>query len=406
MAAADVLLVNMWCNDIGREVASGKPLLKTIFQVNLKVFNPRKTTLLFVIRDKSRTPLEKLQSNLREDLDRIWGTITKPERHANAAFTDFFDLRFVALAHYEHAHEQFLTEAAELCERFVKDPSEEDSLRPPGGQAGVPINGLVVSMREVWKAVKDNRDLDLPAHKVMVATVRCEEIAAMRLANLASSSDLAHLTAAVASAAAPPGLAGKLSKLSSAELAAYDDEAQYFDGGVRTSKRRELVAKLVTALRPVVASHLGHVSAKLLQRLKDAMAAAGARGGGGGGGFAKVSNDALQDVREQWTSAIADAVPGGDSGEGSGSDDDAGAEFMFSPYKSAKAEEAVKASKAASKAAAGDISWKSVAADATAAFEKEAAAAVSSERKDRLAVGTGMDVEIQLTRSYAPGFKT
>jgi hypothetical protein len=136
MAAADVLLVNMWCNDIGREVASGKPLLKTIFQVNLKVFNPRKTTLLFVIRDKSRTPLEKLQSNLREDLDRIWGTITKPERHANAAFTDFFDLRFVALAHYEHAHEQFLTEAAELCERFVKDPSEEDSLRPPGGPAG------------------------------------------------------------------------------------------------------------------------------------------------------------------------------------------------------------------------------------------------------------------------------
>ena len=146
--------VNMWCNDIGREVASGKPLLKTIFQVNLKVFNPRKTTLLFVIRDKSRTPLEKLQSNLREDLDRIWATITKPERHVEAAFDDFFDLRFVALAHYEHAHEQFLAESAELCERFEKDPSEEDSLRPRGGQAGVPINGLVVSMREVWKAVK------------------------------------------------------------------------------------------------------------------------------------------------------------------------------------------------------------------------------------------------------------
>ena len=68
MAAADVLLVNMWCNDIGREVASGKPLLKTIFQVNLKVFNPKKTTLLFVIRDKSRTPLEMLEANLREDL--------------------------------------------------------------------------------------------------------------------------------------------------------------------------------------------------------------------------------------------------------------------------------------------------------------------------------------------------
>ena len=30
---ADVLLVNIWCHDIGREQGSGKPLLKTIFQV-------------------------------------------------------------------------------------------------------------------------------------------------------------------------------------------------------------------------------------------------------------------------------------------------------------------------------------------------------------------------------------
>ena len=240
MAAADVLLVNMWCNDIGREVASGKPLLKTIFQVNLKVFNPRKTTLLFVIRDKSRTPLERLQTNLREDLDRIWATITKPERHVDAAFDDFFDLRFVALAHYEHAHDAFIAESAELCERFGKDPSaaavadddgssggeggSNSSLRPRGGEAGVPVNGLVVSLREVWRAVKDNRDLDLPAHKVMVATVRCEEIAASRLAHLTSSADLAHLVAATASAAAPPGLARNLSKLAETELTAYDDE--------------------------------------------------------------------------------------------------------------------------------------------------------------------------------------
>jgi hypothetical protein len=32
---ADVLMVNIWCHDIGREQGSGKPLLKTIFQVGL-----------------------------------------------------------------------------------------------------------------------------------------------------------------------------------------------------------------------------------------------------------------------------------------------------------------------------------------------------------------------------------
>ncbi len=33
LAVADVLLINLWCHDIGREQGAGRPLLKTIFQV-------------------------------------------------------------------------------------------------------------------------------------------------------------------------------------------------------------------------------------------------------------------------------------------------------------------------------------------------------------------------------------
>lgn len=33
LATADVLIVNMWAKDVGREAGAGKPLLKTIFQV-------------------------------------------------------------------------------------------------------------------------------------------------------------------------------------------------------------------------------------------------------------------------------------------------------------------------------------------------------------------------------------
>lgn len=33
LAVADVLLINVWCHDIGREQGSGKPLMKTVFQV-------------------------------------------------------------------------------------------------------------------------------------------------------------------------------------------------------------------------------------------------------------------------------------------------------------------------------------------------------------------------------------
>lgn len=35
LAVADVLLINMWCHDIGREHAANKPLLKIVFQVGV-----------------------------------------------------------------------------------------------------------------------------------------------------------------------------------------------------------------------------------------------------------------------------------------------------------------------------------------------------------------------------------
>uniref|UniRef100_A0A6N2LTJ8 GB1/RHD3-type G domain-containing protein n=1 Tax=Salix viminalis TaxID=40686 RepID=A0A6N2LTJ8_SALVM len=35
LAIADILMINMWCNDIGREHAANRPLLKAVFEVTL-----------------------------------------------------------------------------------------------------------------------------------------------------------------------------------------------------------------------------------------------------------------------------------------------------------------------------------------------------------------------------------
>jgi hypothetical protein len=45
LAVADILVVNMWAKDVGREAGAGKPLLKTIFQVDL-LHCPEKLNLL------------------------------------------------------------------------------------------------------------------------------------------------------------------------------------------------------------------------------------------------------------------------------------------------------------------------------------------------------------------------
>ncbi|KAJ6696292.1 PROTEIN SEY1 [Salix koriyanagi] len=49
LAVSDIVLINMWCHDIGREQAANKPLLKTVFQ----------------------TPLENLEPVLREDIQKV-----------------------------------------------------------------------------------------------------------------------------------------------------------------------------------------------------------------------------------------------------------------------------------------------------------------------------------------------
>ncbi len=52
MAVSDVLLINLWEKDVGRHNASGYAILKVIFEVNLKLFDPKsRKKLLFVFRD-------------------------------------------------------------------------------------------------------------------------------------------------------------------------------------------------------------------------------------------------------------------------------------------------------------------------------------------------------------------
>ena len=58
----------------------------------------------------------------------------------------------------------FLVQVAQLRQRFFHSISA-------GGLAGdrrgvVPASGFSVSAQQIWKVIRENKDLDLPAHKV------------------------------------------------------------------------------------------------------------------------------------------------------------------------------------------------------------------------------------------------
>ncbi|XP_023000317.1 protein ROOT HAIR DEFECTIVE 3 homolog 1-like isoform X1 [Cucurbita maxima] len=267
LAVSDIVLINMWCHDIGREQAANKPLLKTVFQVMMRLFSPRKTTLVFVIRDKTRTPLENLEPVLREDVQKIWDSVPKPQAHKDTPLSDFFNVEVVALSSFEEKEEQFREQVANLRQRFFHSIA-------PGGLAGdrrgvVPASGFSFSAQQIWKVIKENKDLDLPAHKVMVATVRCEEIASEKFAWLATNEDWLSLEEAVQSGPVQ-GFGKKLSAIINTCLSEYDAEATFFDESVRSGKRQQLEEKLLQLVQSAFQSLLGHIRSGTFDKFKEA----------------------------------------------------------------------------------------------------------------------------------------
>lgn len=301
LAVSDIVLINMWCHDIGREQAANKPLLKTVFQVMMRLFSPRKTTLLFVIRDKTRTPLENLEPVLREDIQKIWDAVPKPQAHKETPLSEFFNVEVVALSSYEEKEEQFKEQVAGLKQRFFHSIA-------PGGLAGdrrgvVPASGFSFSSQEIWRVIKENKDLDLPAHKVMVATVRCEEIANEKFLSFSGNEEWRELEEAVQSGPVS-GFGSKLSSILDTCLSQYDAEATYFDEGVRSAKRKQLEEKLLQLVQPAFQSLLGHVRTGTLEKFKEAFDKAL----DSGEAFAVAARDCSQSYLALFDEQCADAV--------------------------------------------------------------------------------------------------
>ncbi|CAI5528003.1 unnamed protein product [Closterium sp. Naga37s-1] len=305
LAVADVIIVNMWCHDIGREQASNKPLLKTVFQVMMRLFTPRKATLLFVIRDKTKTPMDTLEPILREDIQKIWQSVPKPQKHQDTPFADFFNVEVTALPNFEEREEEFKSQVARLRDRFQDSVAEG---RLAGDRRGVvPASGFPLSVAEMWRVIRENKDLDLPAHKVMVATVRCEQIAAEKLAQLQDSEEWVALQAAGEAGREAEHFGGRANELAASALATYDAEAAYFEEGVRDSKRQLLLKGMSALIRPVHTAVVAAAAARCFHSFKTDLDEATGGRDGSAASFADSSAACLQAAALSFESDVEDA---------------------------------------------------------------------------------------------------
>lgn len=257
LATSEVLIVNLWENQVGLYQGANMGLLKTVFEVNLSLFSkqPHKCLLLFVIRDHlGTTPLSSLALVLSEDMEKIWSQISKPPGLENALILEYFDLAFEALPHKVLSPEKFSAQVDTLRSDLSKSYFNQKYHK------NVPIDGWPVYAANVWKQIVMNKELDLPTQQVLVSRFRCDEI-------VLEAVELFHKQYAItfeSNVEIVENIALVFAVLKKEPLELYDSLASRYTKSVYTDRREVLIEKMDSELRDVYKTHLRNVKAKSL----------------------------------------------------------------------------------------------------------------------------------------------
>lgn len=283
LALSEVLIVNMWKNDVGRLNAANFGLLRTVLELDLQLFFSGvkdeeegkdsgdgrfyKTRLLFVVRDDDAvTPFEELCKILRDGVNKIWETIDKPDLAKDMKVDQFFDLDFFAMPHKSLMKEQF-REAGEV----LKDKFYSGKLFKPEYSRMVTADGFSTYAESVWSTIRDNKELDIPSQKEMVATVRCEQIA--REVQEEFTPVLNEMAQALEvhdgmAKNVVPTLFQTLSSAMRKTLQDYDAKVHRYAQNVATEKRHDLCASMMTQSQVLASAQLALVSDMTMTGMK------------------------------------------------------------------------------------------------------------------------------------------
>lgn len=261
LATSEILIINMWENQIGLYAGANMALLRTVFEVNLSLFqaghgNRQRSKLLFVIRDYiGVTPLEKLARTLREDLEKQWESLSKPAGLDTSTIDDFFDLDVSALPHKVLQSDDFNEGVIALRKKLNL------SIKPEYHR-NVPIDGWSVYAEKVWEQIEMNKDLDLPTHQILVSRFRCEEISDEVFKSFEKA--IGDLNLPFGENVVIADFGAKLRTARSDALALFDETASRYQRSVYNEKRLELLGRVDGMLTAYFGVQLGAIKAEAI----------------------------------------------------------------------------------------------------------------------------------------------
>ncbi|XP_072996671.1 protein ROOT HAIR DEFECTIVE 3-like isoform X2 [Typha latifolia] len=262
LTVSDVILVNMWLHDIGRQQGGNIPLLTLILQERIKL-DPCKTKVIFVIRDYDyETPPGILTEKVMESINKIWESV-KPG-HRNAKLSDYFQVSAVFLPRKceEKAFKEKCTELQKLFSTGNLAGSRQDK---------VPASGFSFSAKGLWDNIRQNRNINLPAYKEFVAITMCDKIMKEILGSLASMQDYLHLKSC---SSITSDFNNSLQSLLDRMLAKYDEEAYMYVANVRDKTRSNLETEILHLLEPICKAMLQTLPTEIFVSSKDEIDAA------------------------------------------------------------------------------------------------------------------------------------
>ncbi|KAL3233204.1 Protein SEY1 [Nakaseomyces bracarensis] len=271
ISVSEVLIVNMWEQQVGLYQGNNMGLLKTVFEVNLSLFgkrdNDHKMLLLFVIRDfVGVTPLESLRESLVNELEKIWSDLNKPAGCEDSTIYDFFDLEFTGLAHKLLQEENFFNDMKKLGDSFVNESTDPYYFKSHYHH-NLPVDGWNMYAEQCWEQIENNRDLDLPTQQILVARFKTEDIANEAYGKFIET----YTEDTKAIIEKREELVSYLKKTKDECIAEYDERASRYAKAVYEEKRIELLAKVDGQLYETSLTYFKKLSEKLLQQLEDEM---------------------------------------------------------------------------------------------------------------------------------------
>lgn len=265
LAVSEILIINLWVHDIGRFEGANYGLLKIVLELNLQLFQTsgkNKQLLLFIIREHSEedSPLEKLAETLKNDMRTIWKSIAKPSQFEDSTVEDFFDFDFVPLPSKKYQEALFKESVDKLRTRFL-DKSSENPFLTKEYKKDVPSDGFARYLSELWGAIQENKELNLPSQKQMLSIYRCEQIgkeAYDEIKNLMEEFENEYKEKSKI-----VGFRNRALDAVQKALEYYDENASRYDKEISNSKRLQLLQKLNDELYKLYEAQMNNIRKKV-----------------------------------------------------------------------------------------------------------------------------------------------